>query len=238
MRRTINWLATALLALGMLSTAPALAAPGDSQKLRDAVTVKQIRRHQQALQDIANANGGTRASGTAGYDQSVNYVVRKLRGSGYNPTIVPFAFDFFQELAPAVLAQTSPTPTSYETGTFTYSGSGDVTAQVTTVDLVLPPTPQPSSTSGCEDSDFAGFPQGNIALIQRGTCTFHDKVLNAQEADASAVVIFNEGQPGRTDLIVGTLGTAEFTIPVVGLSFADGNAIAAQLQGGAASPCT
>ena len=88
MRRTITWLATLLLALGMLSAAPAaLAAPGDSQKLRDAVTLKQIRRHQQEFQAIADANGGTRASGTAGYDQSVNDVVRKLRGSGYSPTL-------------------------------------------------------------------------------------------------------------------------------------------------------
>jgi hypothetical protein len=57
--------------------------------------------------------------------------------------------------------------------------------------------------------------------------------LNAQAAGASAVVIFNEGQPGRTDLIVGTLGTAEFNIPVVGLSFTNGAAIVEQLRGGA-----
>ena len=47
------------------------------------------------------------------------------------------------------------------------------------------------------------------------------------------MVIFNEGQPGRTDLIVGTLGTAEFNIPVVGLSFSNGAAIVEQLRGGA-----
>jgi aminopeptidase Y len=39
-----------------------------------------------------------------------------------------------------------------------------VTAQVQAVDLVLPPTPAPSSTSGCEASDFAGFVAGRIAL--------------------------------------------------------------------------
>ena len=30
--------------------------------------------HERALQTIANANGGTRASGTPGYDASVAYV--------------------------------------------------------------------------------------------------------------------------------------------------------------------
>jgi hypothetical protein len=126
-------LATALLALAMLGAAPAaLADPAsDSAKLREAVTLQNIRKHQAALQAIADANGGTRASGTAGYDQSVDYVVKKLREAKYQPTVVPFNFDFFRELAPATLDQTAPTPTSYQTGTFTYSGSGNVTAGVT-----------------------------------------------------------------------------------------------------------
>jgi Zn-dependent M28 family amino/carboxypeptidase len=235
MRRTIPLLAAALLALAMLGAAPAaLADPAsDSAKLREAVTLKNIRKHQAALQAIADANGGTRASGTAGYDQSVDYVVKKLREAKYQPTVVPFNFDFFRELAPATLDQTAPTPTSYQTGTFTYSGSGNVTAGVTAVDVQVPPPAQPGSTSSCTADDFTGFPTGNVALIQRGTCTFHDKALNAQAAGASAVVIFNEGQPGRTDLIVGTLGTAEFNIPVVGLSFANGAAIVEQLRSGA-----
>jgi hypothetical protein len=43
------------------------------------------------------------------------------------------------------------------------------------------------------------------------------------------VIIFNEGNPDREDLIAGTLGDL-VTIPVVGLSFADGLAIYNQLQ--------
>ena len=65
---------------------------------------------------------------------------------------------------------------------------------------------------------------GKVALIQRGTCTFHDKALNAQEAGAAAVIIFNEGQAdlGRDGLLFGTLGTPDFDIPIIGVSFADG----------------
>jgi len=74
--------------------------------------------------------------------------------------------------------------------------------------------------SRCEDADFAGFTTGNIALVQRGTCTFGEKALNAQEAGASAVIIFNEGQPGRDGVLQGTLGATDaFEIPVVGASF-------------------
>ena len=44
--------------------------------------------------------------------------------------------------------------------TMSYSGSGDVTALVST----------PSGDSrGCFESDFAGFTAGNIALVLRGT---------------------------------------------------------------------
>jgi hypothetical protein len=46
-------------------------------------------------------------------------------------------------------------------------------------------------------------------LIQRGTCTFEEKVQNAETAGYEAVIIFNEGQPGRDELLEGTLGTPQ-----------------------------
>jgi aminopeptidase S len=39
--------------------------------------------HLQALQEAADDNGGNRATGTAGYDASVEYVVGVLRGAGF-----------------------------------------------------------------------------------------------------------------------------------------------------------
>jgi Zn-dependent M28 family amino/carboxypeptidase len=102
-----------------------------------------------------------------------------------------------------------------------YSGSGDVTAAVTAVDLHLPSTG--GSTSGCEAADFAGFPAGTIALVQRGTCTFRMKAENALAAGAAGVVIFNEGNdPGRVGVLSGTLSPPPFSLPVVGTTFALG----------------
>ena len=103
------------------------------------------------FQRIANQNGGTRASGTPGYDASASYVAQRLRKAGYKVHQQEFEFPFFRELAPATLSQTSPTPTDYETGAYEYSGSGDVTGTVVpTNDVIIPPTPAPSSSSGCE----------------------------------------------------------------------------------------
>jgi hypothetical protein len=87
--------------------------------------------------------------------------------------------------------------------------------------LVLPPTSSPSSASGCSASDFTGFVSGRIALIQRGGCNFGVKVQNAQAAGASGVIIFNEGNPGRTGLFVGGLFDAAGNpiIPTIPVAF-------------------
>jgi hypothetical protein len=50
--------------------------------------------------------------------------------------------------------------------------------------------------SGCEAGDFTGFTAGHIALMQRGSCPFAQKVTNAQAAGAVGAIIFNSGTPG------------------------------------------
>ena len=149
-------------------------------------------------------------------------------------TIQEFDFPYFQENSPAVLEQVAPNPTDYPNldpvgfATMEYSGAGDVTAAAEGVDLLLPPGAEANtSTSGCESSDFAGFTAGNIAIIQRGTCTFELKAQNAEAAGAVGAVVFNEGQEGRTATVFGTLGQPGVGIPVVGAAFAVGQELAA-----------
>ena len=231
--RRLSIVAVALVTALLVAT-PALAVDEvNTKRLRNAVTVGGILSHERVFQRIANENGGTRASGTPGYDASADYVAGRLRAAGYTVTEQEFTFPFYQELSPAVLEQVTPTATTYETGTYDFSGTGDVTGTLfTTNDVVIPPTPEPSSSSGCEPGDFTPAPATPaVALIQRGTCTFEDKANNAIAAGYDAVIIFNEGNPGREDLFIGTLGNP-FDIPVVGLSFADGAALVAQLQAG------
>jgi Zn-dependent M28 family amino/carboxypeptidase len=150
------------------------------------------------------------------------YIQSLLWMAGYDVEVQEFDFPFFQELSDPLLQLTSPAADPYTPNdpagfyTMTYSGSGDVDAPIEAVDLVMPPADDPNtSTSGCEPEDFEGFTAGNIALIQRGSCTFYQKALNAQNAGATAVIVFNEGQEGRTDAIRGTLGSPEFDIPVL-----------------------
>ena len=192
-------------------------------KLLECVTVGGVRAHQAAFQAIADANGGVRAAGTPGYTASLDYVVSKMTAAGYDVSVNGFPFVY---VALPTLQQTAPISATYETGAFTGTGTGSVSAAVTPVDINL--VPPRASTSGCEAADFAGFPPGNIALIQRGACTFAIKAINANGAGASAVIIFNQGNtPAREDLIIGTLGGLNVVpIPVVGASFAAGVALA------------
>ena len=224
----------ALLMVTVAATPAAAVDDVNSKKLRNAVTVSGILGHERVLQRIANDNGGTRASGTPGYAASADYVKQTLTQAGYRVSEQEFTFPFFQELAPATLAQTAPTATTYETSTFSFSGSGDVTGTVVpTRDVQVPPPATPGSTSGCEASDFvpASTTAPQVALIQRGTCTFEIKVGNAVAAGYDAVIIFNEGQAGRQELLTGTLG-AVYDVPVVGLGFADGAALYAATGSG------
>ncbi|SEI91195.1 M28 family metallopeptidase [Demequina mangrovi] len=199
------------------------------EKLLECVSGEGAFTHLAAFQAIADANGGTRASSTPGYDASVAYVAGVMEDAGYDVSIEPFTFDYFEELTPATLEQTSPNPTTYEYfgepgfATMEYSGSGTVTATAETVDVMVPAAPDANtSTSGCESADFAGFTAGNIAVVQRGSCSFYLKAANAEAAGASAVIIFNEGQPGRESNFLGTLGGVGVGIPVVGASYSIG----------------
>ena len=225
---------------GVAAVAPAAPDETDhtdrSLELREALTFGGIKEHLERLQAFADISDGNRASGFDGFDLSADYVARKLERYGWRVRRQPFAFDVFIQRAPSVFEQTAPEAATYveneEYSTMEYSGSGEVTAELVAVDLKLPPTPEPSSTSGCEPSDFTGLDvTGKVALMQRGSCDFAVKVQNAADAGAAAAVIFNEGQEGRTDVIFGTLGELA-EIPAVDTDFALGEDLANEVLNG------
>ena len=121
--------ASALVALTLVTAQGAEAGPNGCAnrnnnthaKLLECVTVDGVREHQAAFQAIADANGGTRASGTPGYEESVDYVVERMTAAGYNVTIDTFPFVFVP--APT-LTQLTPTPASHGTAAIDRVGIG------------------------------------------------------------------------------------------------------------------
>jgi Zn-dependent M28 family amino/carboxypeptidase len=202
-------------------------------KLLECVTLDGVRRHQAALQAVADANGGVRETGMPGYDASIAYVVDTLEAAGYSPELNAFEFTF---VPTNTLTQTGPIVADYTAGTFTGSGIGTIVGPVTGVDLALGnsdwPADPSTSTSGCEPSGFDGLDfsgTDDIALIQRGTCFFSEKAANAEAAGAEGVIILNQGNsPTGTGPLSGDASAfpdgspSNLTAPLVGASFADG----------------
>ena len=198
----------------------------------------------QEFQTIADDNPSpadghpSRNSGEPGYKASADYVASVMTAAGYDVTIQTYKFTYFAYTAPPVFEENSPVAHTYALADEWNPGqsTGATTAALQPAGgIIIPPTQTSSSTSGCTSSDFTGFTAGRIALIQRGGCNFGVKVINAQAAGATGVIIFNEGNPGRTEVLSGSLVDAAGnpiipTIPVAFTSFAIGNDLLTQYQ--------
>ena len=249
LRRPRWWVVLTCAAVGLgLAAVPsvrAAAAPAqcDTQvndtpsKLLPCITTDDLWNHMKAFQAIADANPGpdghaSRNSGEPGYKASADYVAQVMTQAGYDVHIQTYKFDYFAYAGVPTLSEVSPTAHDYAVTTEFNPGQSTGTANASLQPaggIVIPPTATPSSASGCTAADFSGFVPGRIALIQRGTCTFSQKVQNAQGAGAIGVIIFNEGNPGRTNVFGGSLSSIP-TIPVAFTSFAIGQDLYNQYQ--------
>lgn len=87
---------------------------------------------------------------------------------------------------------------------------------------------QAAPADGCSAITNGSAISGKIALIDRGTCNFTDKVANAQTAGAKAVLIANN-QAGA--ITPGGTPTTTINIPTIAISQVDGNKLKANLTG-------
>jgi Zn-dependent M28 family amino/carboxypeptidase len=198
-------------------------------KLVPCIQQDDLWNHMKAFQAIADANPGpdghpSRNSGEPGYKASADYVARLMTEAGYDVTIQTYKFFYFAYTAIPEFREISPTAHDFVLNDEWNSGQslGTTTAALQPAGgIVIPATATPSSASGCTAADFNGFEPGRIALIQRGTCFFGVKVLNAQAAGATGVIIFNEGNPDRTDVLAGSLQDAAGTpiVPTIPVAF-------------------
>ncbi len=73
---------------------------------------------------------------------------------------------------------------------------------------------------------------GQAVLIRRGTCGFHEKALNAQNAGAAAVVLYNNAAGAFSPTVA---GTPAITIPVAAVTQAQGGMLDGVIAGGGAA---
>ena len=174
-----------------------------ARALADAVTLDGAVKHLEAFQDIANRNGGNRALGSPGYEQSVEYAEKVLREAGYNPVRQEFSTAVWS--ASKVVVQAAGAPVKAAALSFSGATQGTVTAKAVV-----------TGTQGCSAADLEKVTEGSIAVVQRGKCTFGEKYKAAAAKGVKALVITNN-QAG--DWKGGTLGLDDgASIAVVGVA--------------------
>ncbi len=104
----------------------------------------------------------------------------------------------------------------------------DLTADITG-DFVLADDSIGTTDDACTALANGAAMDGNIAILRRGDCNFDDKIKNAQNAGAIAVIVINNVS---TDPISMGGDDTSVTIPSAMVSLADGNAIVAELANG------
>ncbi|HKP20338.1 MAG TPA: M20/M25/M40 family metallo-hydrolase [Thermoleophilaceae bacterium] len=167
-----------------------------------AITRSELREHLAALQRIADRNGGTRAAGTPGYDQSADYVAARLEDAGWRVTRqdVPFTYWRLGDATLTVGGRELTRADDFQV--LSYSGSGRATGDLRDVGL------------GCDAGDFDGLESGEIPLVERGECFSRVKARNAERAGARALVIQEEVK-SRRGVPSATLAAQGIGIPVV-----------------------
>ncbi|MBY7782183.1 M20/M25/M40 family metallo-hydrolase [Vibrio fluvialis] len=209
-----------------------------AQQVAKRIQQSDVVDHLQTLEGLASPtsdnSGITRAAGSQGYQESVEYIIATMKEHGYKVTTQEFDFRAWEELANTHLnvngnellsTRSAPEGTEPDYAAMSYSGgsNGELSGELVfvTPDFNFDSDTYDSS-DGCEASDFEGKAiAGKIAVIQRGSCSFSDKVINAQNAGAIAAIIFNQGNDeGRKGVVNGTLGSdTSATIPAFGVRF-------------------
>jgi Peptidase family M28/PA domain len=163
--------------------------------------------HLRALQRIADRHGGTRAAGSPGDAATADYVEQRLRAAGYRVTRQRFRVPVYREARPPRLRVDGRAVRPIRT--LQFSPGGTVRGSVRAAGL------------GCAVDDFDALQDGEVALIERGTCFFRDKALNAERAGAvAALIVDQEREPVAASLQRPGLG-----IPVLALGAEAGDGL-------------
>ncbi|MFI6641696.1 M28 family metallopeptidase [Streptomyces sp. NPDC050504] len=234
--RAISALATAAVAVPvLLAAAPAAGAHPQHDVRQDRhraeklakelvkdASGKSAYRHLQKFQQIADSAGGNRAAGTLGYDASAAYVYNQLKKAGYDVKYQEFTIHESKTLREKLVVDGA----ELKTTAFEFSKStpaGGITASIAAARV--------DDTPGCELDDYKSETfTGKIALVKRGTCTFQQKEAVAAQAGAVGLILYNHSGDKP---VAGTVeAPANAHIPAVGITKADGEALAAKVAKG------
>ena len=192
-----QWFFYGVISVGILTFQPAAHAASPSnqacesrandttEKLLECINSQSLWQHLAFFQKISDANPGSdghgnRDTGTKGYSDSVKYVATLMKQAGYQVTVQAYPYRFSEVTG---TPQFSSGNRNYTLGAEWFvarlSGGGTMSARI-----------QPAG-EGCGPEAFKNFTPGNIALVERSTCSYDTQVKNASRAGAAAVILYN-----------------------------------------------
>ena len=203
------------------SSSSSSSAPAPYTFFASKIGVPDLWRHLNALQSIADANNGTRAIGSPGFNASVDYIFSTLQTHTHFDVTQHTFPDTAWLLSEPYVAWGPPSavlPQAYQTAyhVMTYSGSVHTrNAVLVTVD------------GGCSDANYTAFPRGAVALtLMTPLCSNAARATRAANFGAAAILVY-QLRTTRTFLPGGvTAGTAGATIGAFLLPFTTGIALA------------
>jgi Zn-dependent M28 family amino/carboxypeptidase len=188
------------------------AAADYANRLSAQVDVDAVMGHLQRLQDIADANGGNRATGTTGFDKSVEYVSEALRDKSFDVTTPEFEMQVLREKSSSLTVAGRPVDASAIDYTMASPKDG------ATGPLVVVPA---GDAPGCTPDGYANLPvRGAVVVVDRGACYLIDKATAAAAAGAVALVIANNAD--EEAFSAGMSAGDDSRIPVLSVSKAVG----------------
>ncbi len=158
------------------------------------------------------SDNGPRSSATDLERAAADLLADRLRSLGYEVTIQEFSVATQQGRSSVLTVKSSPNRT-VPTLPLSNSPTSEVAGQLVDAGIGRP-------------QDFTPAARGAIALIERGTLTFQEKVANAAAAGALGAVIYNN----EAGIFLGAADAA--TIPAVTVSQDQGRELAGDLSRG------
>ena len=173
---------------------------------QEAIEAAGISEHLQALSDAAGTEK-TRAAGTPGDRATATYIAGRLRAAGYRVTEQAFEVPLFRERTPPRISGLR----RRDFLTLTFSGSGRAAGRVQRVGLACNSAP--------------GLQRGEIAVAERGVCTFTEKARPVQSKGAAALLVVSDSGAPFAGSLMGPV-----RIPVLAVSTRAGRGLEGRIR--------
>ncbi|CAF3696943.1 unnamed protein product [Adineta steineri] len=195
----------------------------------DQIKIDELMKHLQQLQIIADRSNGTRVIATAGFNDTLDYIVSQLEQNTnlivkrQYFTVRNFIIQGTPRLQTLINGNTTDRVYITEFAHILFSQRADFDSHVRVV--VIP-------NQGCNDADWSSVSAADsVALVIRGVCTYPEKSALAEKYRVKGLLIYNDGTTlANYPPVQGVRNNLNTTIPAFFISYTLGM----QLVNGAA----